>query len=159
MRGKFNGLQALFREECLYAYYVHCFAHRLQLALNAAAKGVDDIYTFFDTLSFVVNFVDSSAKRHSALKATREEEIAELVAVGKLQTGTGANQACTLQLAGATRWGSHFHSIRSLINLFGATRTTLAELAANGPKKIQAEAKNVGKVMKHFNFVFCLLLM
>nr|XP_011461679.1 PREDICTED: zinc finger MYM-type protein 1-like [Fragaria vesca subsp. vesca] len=159
MRDEFNGLQALFREKCLYAYYVHCFAHRLQLALNAAAKGVDDIYTFFDTLSFVVNFVDSSAKRHSALKATREEEIAELVAAGKLQIGTGANQACTLQRAGATRWGSHFRSITSLINLFGATRTTLAELAANGPKKIQAEAKNVGKAMKHFNFVFCLLLM
>nr|XP_011462046.1 PREDICTED: zinc finger MYM-type protein 1-like [Fragaria vesca subsp. vesca] len=103
MRGEFNGLQALFCEECLYAYYVHCFAHHLQLALNAAAKGVDDIYTFFGTLSFVVNFVYYSAKRHSALKATREEEIAELVAVGKLQTGTGANQACTLQRAGAIR--------------------------------------------------------
>ncbi|PRQ39107.1 hypothetical protein RchiOBHm_Chr4g0421421 [Rosa chinensis] len=29
MRGEFNGLQTLFREECPYAYYVHCFAHRL----------------------------------------------------------------------------------------------------------------------------------
>ena len=29
MRGAFNGLQALFRNECEYAYYVDCFAHRL----------------------------------------------------------------------------------------------------------------------------------
>ncbi|PRQ20388.1 hypothetical protein RchiOBHm_Chr7g0227621 [Rosa chinensis] len=29
MRGIYNGLQALFLEECPYAYYVHCFAHRL----------------------------------------------------------------------------------------------------------------------------------
>ncbi|XP_024164484.1 zinc finger MYM-type protein 1-like [Rosa chinensis] len=43
MRGEFNGLQALFREECPSTYYVHCFAHRLQLTLNAAAKGVHDI--------------------------------------------------------------------------------------------------------------------
>ena len=84
MRDEFNGLQVLFREECPYAYYVHFFAHRLQLVLNAAAKGVDDIYTFFGTLNFVVNFVNSSAKRHSALKATREEEIADLVSAGKL---------------------------------------------------------------------------
>ena len=29
MRGAFNGLQALFLKDCPYAYYVHCFAHRL----------------------------------------------------------------------------------------------------------------------------------
>ncbi|KAK1414141.1 hypothetical protein QVD17_29882 [Tagetes erecta] len=33
MRGQWNGLQALVRKNCPYAYYVHCFAHRLQLAL------------------------------------------------------------------------------------------------------------------------------
>ena len=29
MRGAWNGLQALFLNDCPYAYYVHCFAHRL----------------------------------------------------------------------------------------------------------------------------------
>ncbi|KAL9681677.1 hypothetical protein QQ045_013464 [Rhodiola kirilowii] len=43
MRGQFNGLQALLLRVCPYAYYVHCFAHRLQLSLNAAAKDVDDV--------------------------------------------------------------------------------------------------------------------
>ena len=38
MCGEWNGLQALFLKKCLFAYYVHCFAHRLQLALVAAAK-------------------------------------------------------------------------------------------------------------------------
>ncbi|KAK3211683.1 hypothetical protein Dsin_016389 [Dipteronia sinensis] len=38
MRGEWNGLQALFLKDCPYAYYVHCFAHRLQLALVAASK-------------------------------------------------------------------------------------------------------------------------
>ena len=40
MRGAWNGLQALFLQDCPYAYYVHCFAHRLQLALNGVAKEV-----------------------------------------------------------------------------------------------------------------------
>jgi hypothetical protein len=40
MRGEWNGLQAKFVEECPYAYYVHCFAHQLQLALVAASKEV-----------------------------------------------------------------------------------------------------------------------
>ncbi|XP_058003742.1 uncharacterized protein LOC110636288 [Hevea brasiliensis] len=33
MCGKWFGLQALFLSECPYAYYIHCFSHRLQLAL------------------------------------------------------------------------------------------------------------------------------
>ncbi|KAK9748526.1 hypothetical protein RND81_02G064200 [Saponaria officinalis] len=40
MHSQFNGLQALFLKECPYAYCVHCFAHRMQLCLNAAAKGL-----------------------------------------------------------------------------------------------------------------------
>jgi hypothetical protein len=29
MRGEWNGLQDLFPRECLYVYYVHCFAYKL----------------------------------------------------------------------------------------------------------------------------------
>jgi len=29
MRGECNGLQALFINDCPYAYYVHCLAHQL----------------------------------------------------------------------------------------------------------------------------------
>jgi len=37
MCGAWNRLQALFLKDCPYAYYVYWFAHRLQLALVAAA--------------------------------------------------------------------------------------------------------------------------
>jgi len=37
MCGEWNGVQALFINDCPYAYYVHCLAHQLQLALIAAA--------------------------------------------------------------------------------------------------------------------------
>ena len=40
MRGERNGLQALFFKECPYAYYVHCMAHRLQLALVIVSREV-----------------------------------------------------------------------------------------------------------------------
>ncbi|KAK3217758.1 hypothetical protein Dsin_011728 [Dipteronia sinensis] len=43
MCGAWNGLQAIFVNDCPYAYYVHCFAHRLQLALVAASKDVHDV--------------------------------------------------------------------------------------------------------------------
>ncbi|XP_042380223.1 zinc finger MYM-type protein 1-like [Zingiber officinale] len=42
MRGEWNGLQALFLKDSPHAYYIHCFAHRLQLALVAISKEIRD---------------------------------------------------------------------------------------------------------------------
>ena len=42
-----NGLQALILNDCLYAYYIHCFVHRLQLALVKVSKQVVPISGFF----------------------------------------------------------------------------------------------------------------
>ncbi|OMO49685.1 hypothetical protein COLO4_38446 [Corchorus olitorius] len=46
MRGEWHGLQALFLNDCPFAYYVHCFAHRLQLALVAASKDEVHVHGF-----------------------------------------------------------------------------------------------------------------
>lgn len=67
MKGEINGLQALFLRECPHAYYVHYYAHRLQLALVDAAKSIVLVTQFFQKLSFSINIVDSSAKRHDEL--------------------------------------------------------------------------------------------
>jgi hypothetical protein len=64
MRGELNGLQDLFLQECPYAYYVHCYAYHLQLALVDASKEVVPISQFFQKLIFIVNTVDSSSKCH-----------------------------------------------------------------------------------------------
>jgi hypothetical protein len=40
MCGEWKGLQALFLNDCSYAYYVYCFAHRLQLALVVISREV-----------------------------------------------------------------------------------------------------------------------
>jgi hypothetical protein len=38
MRGEFNDLQSLILREISSAYYVHCFAHQLQLVLVAIVR-------------------------------------------------------------------------------------------------------------------------
>ena len=160
IRGEWNGLQALFLKDCPYAYYIHYFAHRLQLALVAVAKEVHDIWLFFSKLNSIVNFVSASSKRHSELKSIREGEIQELTALGELETGTGANQIRTLQRPGATRWSSHFTSIDRLINMFGSTSTLLENLIDKGlNSNIRGEAKGAYKDLRSFEFVFILLLL
>ena len=121
MRGEWNGLQALFMKDCPYAYYIHCFAHRLQLALVTASREVKPIHKFFEKLIFIVNAVCSSPKRHDELQAAQLKENEYLLEIEEIVPGKGANQIGTVKWATDTRWGSHFSSICSLIRMYEAT--------------------------------------
>ena len=65
MHGEWNGLQALFLKDCPYAYYVHCMAHRLQLALVTASREVKDVHQFFDHLVNIINIVVVASSRRN----------------------------------------------------------------------------------------------
>lgn len=91
MIGEWNKLQALVANECPYAYYVHCFAHRLQLALVATSREVTFIHQFFSKLSFIVNIVGASCKRNDELKAAQSSDVAHLISTEELETGAGMN--------------------------------------------------------------------
>ncbi|XP_030943689.1 zinc finger MYM-type protein 1-like [Quercus lobata] len=103
MRGMWNGLQALILNDCPYAYYIHCFAHRLQLALVKASKQVVPTSHFFLTLLFLIKIVSASCKRNEQLKVANANEIAHLIDLEELETGSGLNQIGTLQRPGETR--------------------------------------------------------
>ena len=51
MRGEWNGLQALILKDCPYAYYIHCLAHGLQLALVAISHTGVHASDFTDWIS------------------------------------------------------------------------------------------------------------
>jgi hypothetical protein len=67
MPGEWNGLQALFLRVCSYAYYVHCFAHKLQLALVTTSREAKSINQFFVNLNFTINIVVGYSKRNDKL--------------------------------------------------------------------------------------------
>ncbi|ESR60220.1 TTF-type domain-containing protein [Citrus sinensis] len=137
MRGAWNELQTLFREDCPYAYYVHCFTHRLQLTLVKVSKD-----------------------RHSELKSIREAKIIDLIASGELEIDIRANQICSLQRPRATLWSSHFTSISRLISMFGVVHEYFKKMICNGSNNdIREEAKGVYDAMSTFKFVFILHLM
>lgn len=54
MAGEFNGLQAKIMRENSSAYYVHCFAHKLNLVAVSLAKKIIDVGEFFDMISLLV---------------------------------------------------------------------------------------------------------
>lgn len=159
MRGEWNGLQALFLRDCPYAYYVHYFAHRLQLALVKASREVSLVHQFFTKLSFVVNAVGASCKRHTELQAAQAAEIAHMIEIEELETGKGANQIGSLKRAGDTRWGSHFYSIYSLIRMYGPTCSVLRDISEDGNSTQRGDADAALDMIMSFQFVLILHLM
>ena len=70
MQGEFNGLKTLILKENKLAFYVHCFAHQLQLTLVAIANKHIDIAEFFSLVSKIVTIVGASCKRREFLRNT-----------------------------------------------------------------------------------------
>ena len=62
MRGELNRLKTLILKDNPSAYYVHCFAHKLQLTLVVVAKNHIKIATFFNLVAKVFNIVGASCK-------------------------------------------------------------------------------------------------
>jgi hypothetical protein len=87
MRGEWKLLQALFLNDYPCVYYVHCFAHRLQLVLVAASREVLSVHEFFTNLNFIINVVGASCKRHDQLQAAQAEQIAHMLAIDELEIG------------------------------------------------------------------------
>ncbi|KAL4616285.1 hypothetical protein ACB092_07G187600 [Castanea dentata] len=88
MCGEWNGLQALFLKECPYAYYVHCMAHRLQLALVTVSREVKVVHQFFDHLTNIINLAVGSNKRNDELQYAEGEQIENMIASNEKE---GAN--------------------------------------------------------------------
>ncbi|XP_042056350.1 zinc finger MYM-type protein 1-like [Salvia splendens] len=62
IKGEIHGLKTLIMEDTPSAYYVHCFAHQLQLTLVAIAKKNDECAWLFDTIANLLNVVGVFAR-------------------------------------------------------------------------------------------------
>ena len=74
MRGEFNGLQRKILDENPYAFYVHCYAHRLQLVVVSVASSCSSIHDFFEYISLIVNTTSASCKRRDALTEAQHQD-------------------------------------------------------------------------------------
>ncbi|WVZ54214.1 hypothetical protein U9M48_005050 [Paspalum notatum var. saurae] len=67
MRGEFHGLQRKILDENPHAFYIHCFAHQLQLVVVSVAKCCPSIFDFFNITTMIINTVNASCKRRDQL--------------------------------------------------------------------------------------------
>jgi hypothetical protein len=141
MRGEFNGLRALILRENSSAYYIHCFAHQLQLVIVAVAKKNDDVGDFFDMVSLLINVAGASCKRKDMIRESQQERVVREIGSGQLITVIGLNQEQSLARAGDTRWLSHYKTLKRLSSMFTDVIEVLQYVEKEGPtdaKKRQA---------------------
>ncbi|KAK4286432.1 hypothetical protein QN277_002989 [Acacia crassicarpa] len=161
MSGQFSGLKSLILAENNSAYYVHCFAHQLQLALVACAKKVYALTDFFNFIPLVCNVVGASCKRADILRQKQLEELVKNIASDDVQSRRGLNQEMSLLRPGDTRWSSHYRSLVSLCTLFDPVLDVL-EIVKDDTTLVHAKRSEASALimrMETFEFVLLLHLM
>ena len=142
------------------AYYVHCFAHQLQLVVVAVVKKHIGIGSFFNMILVLLNVVGGSSKRRDMIRQKNLEEVQKALGCVMFKTGTCLNQEQCLQRPGDTRWSSHYKTLKSLVDMFQAVVKVLEHVEdedTDGTNREQANGLLV--YFQSFDFVFFLHLM
>uniref|UniRef100_A0A5B7B014 Putative zinc finger MYM-type protein 1-like n=1 Tax=Davidia involucrata TaxID=16924 RepID=A0A5B7B014_DAVIN len=160
MQGEFNGLKTLIMKENELAFYIHCFAHQLQLTLIIVAKNHVDIAWFFNLVSTLLNVVGASCKCQDILQEKQAAKVVEALSNGELQSGRELNQETSLKRAADTRWGSHYGTLLNLAVIFSSVIDVLEFIEEDGLDSEQrAEACVLMDSLQSFDFAFNLHLM
>ncbi|XP_070026207.1 uncharacterized protein [Nicotiana sylvestris] len=160
MRGEISGLKTLIMKDSSSAYYIHCFAHQLQLTLVAMSKKHLDVEDFFFHVTNVLNVIGVSFKRRDLLRHLQAEKLEQLLESGEIHTGQGLNQERELQRPGDTRWGSHFKTLDNFIVIFSSIIRVLEVIEHEGSTSNERnQAKYLLSEIITFKFVFMLHLM
>jgi hypothetical protein len=159
MRGEFNGLQKKIMDLSPHAYYVHCFAHQLQLVVVSVASSAccQSVHDFFEYIQLIVSTISSSCKRRGAIREKEHESIVEKLERGEFITGKGLHQATNLARPGDTRWGSHYLTLLRLETMWESVLHVLAIVHEDG--RVPTQAAGLIEKMESFKFAFILKLM
>ncbi|GJM84996.1 hypothetical protein PR202_ga00720 [Eleusine coracana subsp. coracana] len=160
MRGEFHGLQRRILDENPYAFYIHCFAHQLQLVVVSVAKSCSSVFDFFHISTLIVNTVNASCKRRDQLAQQHHANLVNKLDSGEIFSGRGKNQETILARPGDTRWGSHHKTLCCILHMWDAVLEVLeivSDDATNGKKKYTASG--LLKQIESFEYVLILHLM
>ncbi|WVZ98513.1 hypothetical protein U9M48_043943 [Paspalum notatum var. saurae] len=159
-RGEFHGLQRLVLDENPYAFYIHCFAHQLQLVVVSVAKCCCSVTDFFNYTTLIVNTVNASCKRHDQLAQKHHENVVRGLENDEIFSERGKNQETNLARPEDTRWGSHHKTLCRLQLMWQAVLEVLENICDDGPTSATKTcAAGLLKHMESFEFVLIMHLM
>jgi hypothetical protein len=157
MRGEFNGLQKLIRDENPYAFYIHCFAHQLQLVVVSVSRCCSSIEDFFEYVGLIVNTTTSSCKRNDLLLDKQRRILLDKWNSGQISSGRGKHQATSVARPGDTRWGSHYRTLLRIESMWDSVIEVLEIVHQEVCNPCRAGG--LVEIMESFSFVFIMKMM
>jgi hypothetical protein len=157
MRGEFNGFQKLIRDENPFAFYIHCFAHQLQLVVVAVSKCASSIEDFFEYVTLIVSSTSTSCKRKDLLLDRHRLNLLSKLESGEISSGRGKQQETSLARPGDTRWGSHYKTLLRIESMWDSVIEVLE--IVNQDERNPSRAGGLVQIMESFSFVFIMKMM
>jgi hypothetical protein len=173
MSGHTGGLQARMKYDHKYAHYVHCFGHKLNLAIDDTVSGVPVIHDFIETVRQARTLLTGSAKRHliveNILKEVETIAVAEAEKYNPPKSGNDNRRKSQKNQKkspfpepSATRcWSGNQKLVDAMYdNVLVAYHGLNEIIDDNGTKPIKAaEMEGVLTKMLKFSFFFCTVSM
>ncbi|CAM4275719.1 unnamed protein product [Leuciscus chuanchicus] len=114
MSGIYRGVQAIIKQTNDKAYFVHCYAHRMNLVVvDMCCKNIPS-RNFFGLIEQLYVFMEGSTKRHSLF-----------IDVQKELMGNDPGRPKTLKSLSTTRWASRIDNCRALLITIDSVVETL----------------------------------
>ena len=136
LSGVNRGVQAKMREVYNNAYFVHCYAHQLNLIIQKAVSQNTAVRTFFSSLAGIPSFFSRSSLRMSVL---------ENIASNK-HTPRPFN----------TRWNFKSRTVNAVYELQEELIECFSQLAISRSTEIVSAAVGLKRMMKDPQFLFWL---
>ena len=144
MSGCNKGVALRMKECSPLALYVHCYAHRLNLALQDTMTSVEPIRNARGTIQSLYNLIEASPKRHSIFRNIQmEEEHSDL----------------TLKSMSVTRWSCRWQAVKAVIEQMPRIIRALLSLSSDRDMKTYTDSNNLLNAICNFKFVFGLVVL
>ncbi|KAJ1293346.1 hypothetical protein BS78_01G060600 [Paspalum vaginatum] len=157
MRGEFNGVQKLIRYKNPYAFYIHCFAHQLQLVVVSVSKCCSSMEDFFDYVNMIVSSTSASCRRKDLLIDNHHSIVLNKLESGEISLGRGQHQETSLARPGDTRWGSHYKTLLRIETMWDSIIEVLS--VVHDEQRNPSRAGGLVHTMESFSFVFIMKMM
>ena len=121
------------------AFYIHCYAHKLNLVIASCVESVGTVGSFFSLVQTLYTFISNSNTRHQLF--VEAQKAAELPV---LELGRSA----------ATRWSYWYRSISKVRLRYECILAVLSAVSEGANGEARAEAAGLQKKMESFLVIF-----
>ncbi|RNA30555.1 zinc finger MYM-type 1-like [Brachionus plicatilis] len=130
MSGRYKGVASRLKADNKKAIYVHCYAHKLNLAIQKTCSTITEICNCIGSVNTICNLIEASPKRHEIFKNIQQEYMQK------------------------TRWASRNKALKSIKDNLPIIFETLIEIDKNDSSLSGCQAGLLLNSIKTFDFVF-----